>query len=215
MTYIDIINGVLRRLRESPVDSPAQTTYSRMVSDFVNDAKNIVQVAWDWEALRKDVTVTTVADTNTYTLEDVGAGYKMLSVTDTTNKRYLTYQPQTVIEKQLLNDSNVSGAPMWYTFKGVDTNGDPKVVLFPTPDASTTINFHVVSRQGDLVAGTDTLLIPSMPVLHYAVALLARERGETGGTSTQEYFEVATRYLSDAVAMDAGQHPDELQWYVP
>ena len=215
MTYIDIINGVLRRLRETQVEVPTQTRYSAMVSDFVNDAKNIVQVAWDWEALREDVTVNATAGVNTYTLEGVGAGYKLLSVTDTTNKRYLTYQPQTVIEKQLLNDSNVSGAPMWYTLKGVDTDGDPKVVLYPTPDAPTTVNFHVVSRQGDLVEGTDTLLIPSVPVLHYAVALLARERGETGGTSTQEYFELATRYLSDAIAMDAGQHPDELQWYVP
>ena len=45
-----------------------------------------------------------------------------------------------------------------------------------------------------------------------AVALLARER-ETGGTSTPEYFAIADRYLSDAIAMDAQKHPEETIFY--
>ena len=68
----------------------------------------------------------------------------------------------------------------------------------------------MVKRQGDLTANTDKLLIPSMPVIHLAVALLARERGETGGTSTAEYFTIANQYLSDAVAIDAAKHPEEM-----
>jgi hypothetical protein len=42
------------------------------------------------------------------------------------------------------------------------------------------------------------------------LALAARERGETGGTTTPEYFAVADRYLANAVAMDANKHPEEL-----
>jgi len=49
-----------------------------------------------------------------------------------------------------------------------------------------------------------------MPVIHFAVALLARERGETGGTSTAEYFTIANKYLSDAIAIDAAKHPEEM-----
>ena len=52
--------------------------------------------------------------------------------------------------------------------------------------------------------------MPSQPVIHLAVALLARERGETGGTSTAEYFGIADRYLSDAIAIDAAKHPEEM-----
>ena len=52
--------------------------------------------------------------------------------------------------------------------------------------------------------------MPSMPVVHYAVALLARERGETGGTSAAEYFSIADKFLSDAIAIDAAKHPEEM-----
>ena len=52
-----------------------------------------------------------------------------------------------------------------------------------------------------------------MPVIHLAVAMLARERGETGGTSTAEYFTIADKFLSDAIAMDAVKHPEEVIWY--
>jgi hypothetical protein len=48
-----------------------------------------------------------------------------------------------------------------------------------------------------------------------AVALLARERGETGGTSAPEYFGIADKFLSDAIALDAQKHPEETIWYTP
>jgi len=54
-----------------------------------------------------------------------------------------------------------------------------------------------------------------MPVMHLAIALLARERGETGGTSAPEYFAIADRYLSDAIALDAQKHPEETIFYTP
>jgi hypothetical protein len=72
------------------------------------------------------------------------------------------------------------------------------------------LRFNVVQRQGELTSDSDTLLIPSQPVIHYAVALLARERGETGGTSVPEYFGIADKYLSDAIAIDAAKHPEEM-----
>lgn len=34
-TYLNIVNEVLRRLREDEVTSVAQNTYSKMVGDFV------------------------------------------------------------------------------------------------------------------------------------------------------------------------------------
>ena len=53
MTYLNIVNNVLRRLREDTVDSVTETTYSTMVGDFVNDAKTLVEQAADWSALRE------------------------------------------------------------------------------------------------------------------------------------------------------------------
>ena len=86
-------------------------------------------------------------------------------------------------------------------------------LLYPTPDQAYTLKVRVVLRNG-VVSRFDTLAIPSGPVLHMAIALLSRERGETGGTSTAEYFAIADKHLSDAIALDA-QHPEETIFYTP
>ena len=46
MTYLNLVNNVLRRLREDVVTTVTNNTYSTMVGDFVNDAKELVETAW-------------------------------------------------------------------------------------------------------------------------------------------------------------------------
>jgi hypothetical protein len=87
--------------------------------------------------------------------------------------------------------------------------------VYPKPDGVYSLKVKVVLRNVPLSADADTLAIPSSPVIHMAVALLARERGETGGTSTAEYFALADKYLSDAIALDAQKHPEETIFYTP
>ena len=70
MTYLELVNNVLRRMREDEVSTVAENTYSKMVGDFVNDAKNIVEAAWDWSGLRTTLTVTTSADIFNYVLTE-------------------------------------------------------------------------------------------------------------------------------------------------
>jgi len=43
-----------------------------------------------------------------------------------------------------------------------------------------------------------------------AVALAVAERGESGGQSAAELLLLADKILSDAIALDAGKHPEEL-----
>jgi hypothetical protein len=52
MTYLDLVNNVLRRLRETEVASVQSTAYSKLIGDIVNDAKDLVENSWDWSALR-------------------------------------------------------------------------------------------------------------------------------------------------------------------
>ena len=59
MTYLELVNKVLIRLREDEVGSVNQTAYSKLVGEFVNDAARLVEDAWDWSALRTTLTVTT------------------------------------------------------------------------------------------------------------------------------------------------------------
>ena len=59
MTYLQLVNNVLRRMREEEVPSVDSSTYSKMIGDFVNDAKKLIETSWDWSALRTTVVFTT------------------------------------------------------------------------------------------------------------------------------------------------------------
>ena len=62
--YLTLVNSVLRRLREDEVSAVANTAYSKMVGDFVNDAKIQVENAHDWSALRTTVVVSASSGTS-------------------------------------------------------------------------------------------------------------------------------------------------------
>jgi len=210
MTYLNLMNNVLRRLREDEVTTVTANTYSKMVSDYINDAKKIVEESNDWSALRDTIVVSTTASDNSYSLTGADDNVKVMSVINDTQNCFMGYQTKDWFNEQLYINEVVEGAPRYYTYSGLDSSGDTQVLVSPTPDGVYSLRFDVIKRQADLTSDTDVLLIPAMPVVHLAVALLARERGETGGTSAAEYFVVADKFLSDAIAIDAAKHPEEM-----
>jgi len=215
MTYLDLVNNVLRRLREDTVTTVTDSTYSTMAGDFVNDAKKFVETAWDWSALRSTLTITTSADDYTYSLTGSGDNGKVFRIINDTSNLEMQYQTQHWFDNQFFIQNTASGAPEYFTYNGVDSSGDTQIDVYPKPDGVYSLKAKLVNRNSDLSGDSDTLAIPSQPVIHLAVALLARERGETGGTSTPEYFAIADRYLSDAIALDAQKHPEETIFYTP
>ena len=210
MTYLNIMNNVLRRLREEEVSTVTESTYSKMAGDFINDAKTIVAEAADWSALRTTLVINTVQGDNLYSLTDCGDDVKVMSVVNDTKNCFMEYQTKDWFNDRLYISNEISGAPQYHTYQGLDSNGDTQVLVNPNPDGVYSLRFDVIKRQADLTNNTDNLLIPEKPVIHLALALLARERGETGGTSTAEYFAIADKYLSDAIAIDAAKHPEEM-----
>ena len=215
MTYLNLVNNVLRRLREDEVTSVSSNTYSKMAGDFVNDAKKLVEDAWDWSALRTTLTLTTTSGIFNYVLTGSQNKIKVLDVINDTSNKFMEYQTAHWFNNKYLNQDPVSGSPEYYTYNGVNSSGDTQVDIYPKPDGVYSIRFNCVLRNDDLSADSDVLFIPAQPVIHLAVALLARERGETGGTSAPEYFGIADKYLSDAIALDAQKHPEEVIWYTP
>jgi hypothetical protein len=213
MTYLELINNVLRRLREDTISEINETSYATMVGDFVNDAKRLCEDATDWSALRQTLQVETTAGTFSYVLTGSQNRGKVLDVVNDTSNFFMEYKTAHDFNRRFLIDEPERNSPRYYSFNGVDSSGDTQVDVFPIPDKQYFLNFNMVIKQGDLVNSDDLLKIPPHPVIHLAVALLARERGETGGTSTPEYFSIADKYLSDAVALDASKHPEEMVWY--
>jgi hypothetical protein len=68
MTYLELINSVLVRLREDTITASQVNSdpYYRSIGAWVNDAKDRVEDAWQWTALRgTDVVPLDTPTTNT------------------------------------------------------------------------------------------------------------------------------------------------------
>ena len=213
-TYLSLMNSVLRRLREEEVADVTETAYSKMVGDYINDAKSLVQDSHAWSTLRKTIVVPTVEDTTEYSLTGAGERVKLYSAINDTSNFFMHYESPNWFNNAYYISGEVTGTPDSYTFSGVDSNDDTKVRVYPKPSGVFSLRFDVCSREPDLAVDADTTVLPAMAIIHNAVALLARERGETGGTTTQDYFIIADKHLSDAIAQDAYKNPEEFIYTV-
>lgn len=213
MTYLQIINAVLRRLRETEVTDVDETDYSKLIGEYVNSVKKEVEAAWDWNALRTTLTLNTVASTFNYTLVGSGSRFRVSDVVnDTSNYMMQPRSAQWMNQRFLTVDQQLS-TPSFYSFNGVDSNQDSAVDLYPIPDGVYTIRFNVTIPQDDLVANTDTLLIPSEPVIQGTLARAISERGEDGGRLSNDQYILYRSALADEIAIEAGRFSDETIWY--
>ena len=212
MTYLQIVNNVLKRLRERTVSTVEETSYSTLVSMLVNDAKQEVEQAWDWSALRTTLTATTTAGAFAYELTGAGDNVKVLNVVNDTSNVFMSYKTASDFTNYYLNTNPTQGSPRYYSFNGLDDNGDTIVEVFPPPDGQYLIRFNIVDRQSDLSTDTDVLLCPQKPVEMLAYAKAVEERGEDGGTASVSAYNTASRILNDAISLDAAKHPEEVIW---
>ena len=214
MTYLQAVNKVLVRLRESTVATVSETAYSALIGEFVNDAKRAVEDSWNWGALRTTLTVNTSTGVFNYVLTDSQQSITVLDVINDTSNWFMTPKTSSEFNNLFLNATAVpETSPKWYTFNGVDSNGDTAIDVYPIPNGLYDLRFNVVLRTADFENDADVFGVPTMPIIQLATAFGARERGETGGTSSQELFSIADNTLADAVAFDAARFSDETIWY--
>lgn len=211
MTYLEIVNKVLIRLRENEVTSVQDNPYSKLIGELVNVVKREVEDTWDWQALRTTVTATTVADSYSYILTGSGTRSRIIDVINDTTNQYLHYRPTKEFNRFFLVDPLVVDEPIYYNINGVDVNGDHQADLYPVPDGEYFIRFNLVQPQPDLVDDADPILVPFQVVVEGALARAISERGEDGGYTEQEGR--YNRILSDYIAIEAGQRPEETIWY--
>ena len=214
-TYLSLINKVLVRLRETAALTPTDNEYVTLIGYLVNDAKKVVEVAWDWSALRTTSTVSATTGVNSYVLTGSGVDFKVLDAYNQTSKQRLKLITKNEMNNKTELNTAASQAPEWFCYNGVDSNGDTRILVYPTPDASYTLKFDLVVREPELTLAASTTALPEHPIVLYAWAMAARERGETGGTAAQELFSLADRALGDAVSLDAHRYGAELTWRAP
>ena len=83
-----------------------------------------------------------------------------MSVVNDTKNCFMEYQTKDWFNDRLYISNEISGAPQYYTYQGLDSNGDTQVLVNPNPDGVYSLRFDVIKRQADLTNNTDNLLIP-------------------------------------------------------
>ncbi len=210
MTYLEIVNKVLRRLRENEVTTVNETPYSKLIGEFVNVVKREVEDSWEWGVLRNTLTATTTNNIFNYTLVDSTTRIKVLDIINDTSDIILQQRSTKWFDQQFLLSSAQKGAPAYYNFNGISDDGDSQIDFFPIPDGVYAIRINCIVPQPELEADADILAVPYQIVVEGTLARAISERGDDGGYAEQEerYRSVA----SDLIAIEAMQRPDELTW---
>ena len=209
-TYLDLVNDVLIRMRESTVSTVSATPFSTLIGKFINDAKRQVSDAYDWDAFNTPITVSTIANTTgPYSITGAGVRYKTMDVINTTS--FYELQPLSHANYDSFyytTPTPTKGLPMYYSIKGVDTNGDIKVNFWPVPDAVYAIRFSLIVPEADFTTDSSTTLLAKEPIVLGAFARALVERGEDGGLSSSEAYALYKSCMSDLIALELARSPE-------
>jgi hypothetical protein len=212
MTYLELINDVLVRLRETTVATNNETMYSSLIGKFVNDAKRQVEDAFSWNVLGQNVTLTTVANTYSYSLTGAGQKFQVMDAINTTSNVGM----QNISFVQMNRFQNLvpvaTGIPEYYAFDGVDSNGDTKVSLYSRPDGVYTVIFSLTIPQATLASDSTSIKVPDFLVAQNAYARALVERGEDGGLSSSEAYQLYKSMLSDYIALEGTRYPENQEF---
>jgi len=208
MTYLELINDVLVRLRETTVSTNSETSYSALIGKFVNDAKRQVEDAYAWNVLGTTVTLSTSSGTYSYALTGAGQKFQVQDVINVTGNVGMKNIDFATMNRYQNFSTPVSGIPAYYAFDGVDSSNDTKVTLYPRPDGVYSIPFSLTVPQATLSADATVVKVPDTLVAQNAYARALVERGEDGGLTSSEAYALYKAMLSDYIALEGTRYPE-------
>ena len=212
MTYLELINDVLVRLRETTVASVSETTYSTLIGKFVNDAKRQVEDAYAWNVLGTTITLSTTSGTYQYALTGSGQKFQVIDVLNVTSNIGMKNIDFASMNRKQNFSTPVSGIPYEFAFDGVDGNYDTKVTIYPRPDGVYSIPFSLAVPQATLTSGSTVIAVPDVLVVQNAYARALVERGEDGGLSSSEAYQLYKSMLSDYIALEGTRYPENQEF---
>jgi hypothetical protein len=212
MTYLELVNDVLIRLRETAVSTVSETSYSALIGKFVNDAKRQIEDAFAWNVLGTTITVTTTASTASYSLTGAGQKFQVMDVINTTSNVGLTNISFVDMNRKLNFTPLANQIPTEFAFDGVDGSYNTKVNLYPIPDGVYTIKFALTVPQATLASDATVVAVPDVLVVQNAYSRALVERGEDGGLSSSEAYLLYKSMLSDYIALEGTRYPENQEF---
>lgn len=216
MTYVDLVNAVLRRLRETECNSVQDTGYTKLIGDFVNETKEEVENAFNWRQLYTYVDISTVAGTSTYTLTGTGTRTRFPKGDqyNISYKNELRPATKTWMNHQTLLAQAPNGESYYYAVVGHDDTTEEVIIeVFPAPIRDgDTLRVYCFNPQADLSDDDDNMKVPSSPVIAGAWARAISERGEDGGRMADAQFGIYKSTLADFIAIASAEQEDDTTW---
>lgn len=215
LTFLQIINRILSRMRKSTVAAHDSTDYSTLIGATLNAVKAEIENAFYWNALRDTYDLNTVTDTTSYTLTGAGDCI-ILSVWNTTSGNMLERGTNKDFDRKFFsNPSSIpSGIPTEYLPAGLDASYDRNVDIYPKPDGVYALKVNIYTQQADLAANGDIPLVPQPLLIEETIARLLVERGDEGAQrpAPGETF-ILRDLLAQEISREASHDDSETDWY--
>lgn len=225
-TQLTIVNNILRRLREDEVDSVVDNAYSKLIGQFVNDAKSDLEdINYEWSVYITEIDFTILADSSTTTYAATGTNERSWLMRDFHDDRWpaayditanevgpLLDVPYKVLkrEQNLDNDTaRTSTYPRCFAvYSDADGGGWSIEILDPvdSSDSARTWRTYWYVPQAELAldgtADNTNILLPSRPIEMRAYFYALNERGEEMGEPGGIAAERASAALAAALEND-------------
>ena len=225
-TYLQVVQNVLLNLRESPI-TDLSATYSQLVGEFVNQAKEKVEAAWRWKGLGTSLTFTTATNQFSYTLAgtaspvvasntglfplderaeiltDQEGNQQVFDITTAASGglirlRRESRERELALNTYLANQSPVQPNGFSYSYE----NGTPFFNLVGAPIGGRLMLLRMKIPQTQFSTGTEVFLTPWRPVVSYATFLAMEERGEELSEKSSLYLDRHNQELERSIEMD-------------
>jgi hypothetical protein len=227
LTYLQACSKVLLNLRENPI-TDLSAPYSQLIGEFINQAKEKVELAWRWKNLITSLTFTTNAGQIAYPLTSTAASPAITSssnlfpddgraeiVDDQANNwsvfdattaptggliRLLreTREREMALNIYLANQSPVQ--PNAFSF--ATENNVPTLFLVGAPIGGRIMLVRMKVPQEQFSVGSELFLTPWRPIVSYATFLAMEERGEELSEKSSLYLDRHNQELERAIEVD-------------
>lgn len=214
LTYLEIVNRVLSRLREATVATVSETIYSTFIGTLVNQVKSEMEQAYYWNALRDTYAVNTVVGTTSYAFTGAGPEAVVLEGWNTTAPGQMKRGTNADFNSYFFGTTSVqTGMVEQFLPAGVSADYDLKVDVWPSPDSIQALKFNIYKPQADLSDGGDIPLVPQSVLIEETIARALNERGDESAAKPQpgQTF-IMVELLSSAISREAGQDDTEMDW---
>ena len=211
-TYLQLVNSVLRRLREPEATSVNDSDYVRLIATYINDSKRQVEDAYNWNSLTETLSATTIPDLFSYVLVGSGQRFRIIDAINDSSNIVMSNRTTKWMDSVYLVADPAKGQPLYYNFNGTDVNGDTIADIYPIPNGTYNVRFNVILPQPELASNADVLYVPHEPVIMGAYARAIAERGEDQGIQGNEAYALYLQSLGDAIALEAGRYIEEGAW---